>query len=102
MPRLVYVSPNMVRQLNVGTGTWSLSPPQYIATSTSDPNIPAGFVLTGGSDGAEDSALQVFQTGYHSGGFPVIAIPDPNDTQAAAYGGKAPNGILGGPIGSIG
>lgn len=84
MPRLVYANP-----LN-----WSQ---QYVTISSSDPNIPGGYVLEGGCDGAPDryidpvtgsnTGIQQYMGGVNSGGFPPYTS-DP--TQRPDY----PNGIL--------
>lgn len=53
MPRRVWVSPtnNAV---------------QYVTALVNDPNVPAGYILTSGSDGAPDQALQTFVGGLNS------------------------------------
>lgn len=43
----------------------------YWSAVPNDPNVPAGYVLTSGSDGASDSALQTYVGGQWSGGFPA-------------------------------
>lgn len=97
MPRIVWVNLNATR--NPGESIVAFrSRAQYITALQNDPNVPSGFTQTSGSDEAEDEGLQQFQTGYHSGGFPTIAIPDANDSQPTVNP-KAPNGILGGSIG---
>lgn len=58
MPRLVYLNPNNFKQ-------------SYITSILNDPGVPAGYVLTGGSDGAPDSALKQFVAGINSGGYPA-------------------------------
>ena len=64
---------------------------QYQAISASDPNIPAGYLNTQGSDGAIPEALQVYEAGVNSGGFPKY-------TGDATQGANLtwPNGILNG------
>jgi hypothetical protein len=83
MPRLVYVNPQNFRQ-------------QYVTAMWGDPNIPAGYVLTGGSDGAVDrwiwpngqnTGIQQYMAGVNSGGFPAYTG---DSTQRSDY----PNGIL--------
>lgn len=44
---------------------------QYVTSIAADPNVPAGYILTGGSDGAPDAALQQYVAGVNSGGFPA-------------------------------
>src|SRR5215472_842715 len=53
VPRLVYFNPANPRQ-------------QYVTALNSDPGVPAGYVLTSGSDGAMDSALQQYMAGLNS------------------------------------
>ena len=57
MPRLVWVNPANFKQ-------------QYVTALISDPNVPAGYILTAGSDGAQDQPLQTVRAGINSGGFP--------------------------------
>lgn len=79
MPRLVWANPNNWRQM-------------YITASYNDPNVPAGYVLEDGSDGAPTEALQEFMEGVNSGGFPAYRgdANYPGVPQRADY----PNGIL--------
>jgi len=44
---------------------------RYITSIADDPNVPAGYVLSSGSDGAPDAALRQFTAGINSGGFPA-------------------------------
>jgi hypothetical protein len=82
MPILVWVNPNNYHQ-------------KYISGYLGDPGVPAGYILTGGSDGATDEALKHYDAGVNSGGFPKYT-GDP--TQRSDW----PNGILGGyPGGKI-
>jgi len=90
---------------------------QYITTLRNDPNIPAGYVLSSGSDGAPDAALQQFVAGVNSlcpdlrvhptVGVSAFYIDDPSqDAVAAALVAKGAkgrwiNGILGGSTGDI-
>lgn len=53
IPRQVWVNPANFRQ-------------QYQTALVNDPNVPAGYILTSGSDGAEDSALQQYVAGINS------------------------------------
>lgn len=53
MPRLVWVNPANFRQ-------------QYVTALMNDPHVPAGYILTSGSDGATDSALQQYVAGVNS------------------------------------
>lgn len=62
--------------------------------SATDPNIPAGYVDTQGSDRATPMALQVYSAGVNSGGFPIYGDP-----ANAAPLPQQPNGILGGYVG---
>lgn len=58
----------------------------YMTAVADDPNAPAGYVLTSGSDGAPDAALKTYTGGLASGGFPQYwgydgtdpGLPDPN------------------------
>lgn len=69
---------------------------QYVTITLSDPHIPAGYVLEGGSDGAPDryidpvtgsnTGIQQYMGGVNSGGFPQYTV-DP--TQRADF----PNGL---------
>lgn len=72
--RRVYLNPNNYRQ-------------QYVTALQNDANVPAGWILTGGSDGAADSQIQTLQAGINSGGFPAYTR-DPS--QRADW----PNGIF--------
>jgi hypothetical protein len=101
MPRLVWISPD--------------NKTRYVTALVNDPNVPAGYTLTSGSDGAIDSALQQFVAGINSlcpdirtqpNAIPTaFYISDPTqDTVAAnlkAAGAKNLwiNGILGGGTG---
>ena len=60
---------------------------KYTTALANDPNVPAGYILTGGSDGAADMPLQTFVAGVNSGGFPAYT-GDP--TQRTDW----PNGIF--------
>jgi len=53
MPRLVWVNPVNFRLT-------------YVTAINNDPGVPAGYVLTSGSDGAMDSALQQYMAGLNS------------------------------------
>lgn len=62
---------------------------RYMTAIPNDPNVPAGYVLTSGSDGAPDAALKTYTGGLASGGYPAYS----------GYGngeglGSNPNGIL--------
>jgi hypothetical protein len=76
VPRLVYGNPNNWKQL-------------YVTGFYGDPNVPAGYVLESGSDGAPDAALIQFMGGVNSGGFPAYT-GDPTQT---AIQPNWPNGI---------
>ncbi len=76
MPLLRYYNPASPKQ-------------QYQTISSSDPNIPAGYLNTQGSDGAIPEALKVIAgPGLASGGYPAYGDLTTNPTW--------PNGILGG------
>jgi hypothetical protein len=77
MPRLVYGNPNDWSQL-------------YVTGFYGDPNVPAGYVLESGSDGAPDAALIQFMGGQNSGGFPAYT-GDPSQVAAQP---KYINGIF--------
>lgn len=62
---------------------------RYYTSVQNDPNVPAGYVLTSGSDGAPDSALKTFMGGLASGGFPAY-----NGYTDGSGTGQNPNGIL--------
>jgi hypothetical protein len=47
---------------------------QFRTILAADPKTPAGYVLSGGSDGAQDIAPQSFVPGTASGGFPTYPI----------------------------
>ena len=53
MPRLVWISPTNFKT-------------QYVTALVNDPNVPAGYILTSGSDGAPDQALQQYVGGLNS------------------------------------
>lgn len=76
MPRLVWANPNNWSQL-------------YVTGIYNDPNVPAGYVLESGSDGAPDAALIQFMGGQNSGGFPQYT-GDPSQVAAQP---NWPNGI---------
>lgn len=91
MPRYVWLNSSNFRQ-------------QYVTTLANDPNVPAGYVPTGGSDGAPDSALQQYVAGLNSGGYPAYTS-DPTQATVAANLRAAGaryfwiNGIIGGGTG---
>ena len=88
---------------------------QYVTGLINDPNVPAGYILTSGSDGAADASLQQYVAGINSlcpdlrvtpnAGVSAFYIGDPTqDTVAAnlkAAGAKNLwiNGIIGGGTG---
>lgn len=53
MPRYVWLSPTNFKT-------------QYVTAIRNDSNVPAGFILTSGSDGAPDQALQQYVAGINS------------------------------------
>lgn len=63
---------------------------QYQTITLSDPNIPAGWLNTQGSDGAQPAALKQYTAGINSGGFPAYE----GDPGQAANVPNAINGIL--------
>ena len=85
---------------------------QYITTIRGDPGIPTGYILTSGSDGAIDEALQTYVAGINSlcpdarvhptFGVSAYYVDDPTQDAVAtalkAKGAKGRwiNGILGG------
>lgn len=82
MPRLVYVSPT----------DYAL---KYVTALVNDPGVPAGYILTSGSDGAADAALQQYVAGINSGGYPAYT----GDPTQAAVNPRYINGIIGGGTG---
>lgn len=74
MPIYCYFNPNQPSQ-------------KYWTALVNDPNIPAGYLDSQGSDGAIPAATQRYVAGVNSGGFPKYK-GDP--TQRSDY----PNGIL--------
>jgi hypothetical protein len=64
---------------------------KYTTMLASDPNVPAGYVLTSGSDGGSDEHQQVYKAGVNSGGFQKYGDLTTNPTW--------PNGILNGGSG---
>ena len=79
MPSLRYYNPANPKQ-------------QYQTISASDPNIPAGWLDTQGSDGAIPEALKIYSVGTASGGYPKYGDLTTNPTW--------PNGILNSPSGN--
>ena len=61
---------------------------KYTTMSATDANVPAGYVLTSGSDGTQDERQQQYKAGVNSGGFPSYGDLTTNPTW--------PNGIMGG------
>lgn len=53
MPRYVWLNPNDYHQ-------------SYVTALANDPGVPAGYILTSGSDGAADAALQQYVAGQNS------------------------------------
>ena len=88
---------------------------QYVTALANDGNVPAGYILTSGSDGAPDAALQTYLAGVNSlcpdvrknPNAPVSAFYVGDQTQDAVAanlkaGGATNlwiNGILGGGTG---
>lgn len=62
---------------------------KYMTSILNDPNVPAGYVLTSGSDGAPDAALKTYEGGLASGGYPAY-----NGYTDGSGTGANPNGIL--------
>jgi hypothetical protein len=75
MPSLVYYNPANPKQ-------------KYYTMTLNDPNIPAGYVDSQGSDGAIPEALKVLTVGTASGGYPSYGDLTTNPTW--------PNGIMNG------
>lgn len=63
---------------------------QYMTATDPDPNVPAGYVYSQGSDGAQPMPMQVYVAGINSGGYP----PYTSDETQATVNPKNPNGIL--------
>jgi hypothetical protein len=69
---------------------------QYVTMLASDPGKPANFtILTSGSDGAPDEALQQYVAGLNSGGFPAYT----GDPTQVAVNSRYINGIISGGTG---
>ena len=66
---------------------------KYTTMSATDSNVPAGWVLTSGSDGTQDERQQQYKAGVNSGGYPAYT----NDAGMVATQPNHPNGILAGP-----
>lgn len=72
--------------------------PNYQTCIANDPNVPAGYILTGGSDGAQDMPSQQYVAGINSGGFPAYT-EDPSQVAAqpnwinGIFGAKPGNGV---------
>lgn len=64
---------------------------KYVTMLAVDPNVPAGYFLTSGSDGTADQPQQQYKAGVNSGGFPAYT----NDANQTASQPNWPNGILG-------
>lgn len=60
---------------------------KYVTTVRADPNVPAGWILTSGSDGAQDMPIQQLQAGINSGGFPAY-------TRDPSQRSDWPNGVF--------
>ena len=65
---------------------------QYETISASDPNIPAGYLDSQGSDGAQPEAMKLHSVGVNSGG----PMPYTGDATQAANPQGWLNGVLGG------
>lgn len=63
---------------------------KYWTTTYNDPNIPAGWLDSQGSDGATPAATQQYVAGLNSGGFPKYT----GDATQIAANPSWPNGIL--------
>lgn len=69
---------------------------RYWTALAHDPNVPAGYVLTSGSDGAPDAALQNYQAGVNNqGAGQVGGVYTDGDPQQRIDQPHWPNGILG-------
>jgi hypothetical protein len=85
MPQLRFYNPQNPKQ-------------QYQTISASDPNIPAGWLDTQGSDGATPMALKVYDAGINNqgaGAVGYLANAD-GDPQQRINQPNWPNGILNG------
>src|SRR5665213_1772700 len=83
MPRLMFYNPANPKQ-------------QYWTINASDPNIPAGFVDSQGSDGATPEALKQLVVGVNNqgaGAVGYLANAD-GDPQQRIDQPQSPNGIL--------
>ena len=83
MPSLVYYNPANPKQ-------------KYYTMTLNDPNIPAGYVDSQGSDGAIPEALKIYSVGINSGGYPAYTG---DATQVAAQPNWI-NGIINSPSGN--
>ena len=83
IPILIYYSPSNPRL-------------KYQTISSSDPNIPTGYLDSQGSDGATPEALKIYSVGINSGGFPKYT----GDVGQATSQPNWPNGILNSPSGN--
>lgn len=84
MPILVFFNPSNPKQ-------------QYQTSTFTDPNIPAGYLYSQGSDGATPMAVQVYRAGVNNQGAGAQPIGQPSNgdpTQIAAQPNWV-NGILG-------
>lgn len=85
MPRMIFFNPANPKQ-------------QYQTISAADPNIPAGWIDSQGSDGAQPEAMQVFRAGVNNqgaGAIGYLANAD-GDKQQRIDQPQWPNGILNG------
>ena len=89
-PRLIFYNPAVPTQ-------------KYYTIRADDPNIPAGFVDSQGSDGATPEALQVFRAGVNNqGAGDAINVPvTDGDPGMRATQPAWPNGILNGYGGGL-
>lgn len=71
---------------------------RYWASSLSDPNVPAGYVNSQGSDGAIPEAVKRYTAGVNNQGAGGPA-PSNGDPGQIACQPRWPNGILAGYIG---
>lgn len=68
---------------------------QYTTLNPADPNIPAGYLDSQGSDGATPERTQQFVAGINSGGYPAYTGDATQSTATPNW----PNGILGAAAG---
>lgn len=86
MPRNMYYNPSNPSQ-------------QYWTILANDPNIPAGYVFSQGTDGAQPEPFSTFEPGVNNQGAGWSGSATNNDPTQVAAQPLWPNGILGGYAG---